>query len=74
MAQQHTSCMYDGDTFTGTFTESGRGGEAAVTVRYRGSEATAPVGQLSTTTAAQRLLGQLVRSRLADAGPVEALG
>ena len=64
MADQRTSCMYDGDTFTGTFAESGRGSEAAVTVRYGELERTAPLGASSAVHAAQRLLSELVRDHL----------
>ena len=62
--RQSTACMYDGDTFTGTFTESGWGGERIVTVRHGGREATASIGPDSSRSAAQRLLGQMVRERL----------
>ncbi len=72
-AEQRTTCMYDGDTFTGTFTEAGRGGEAAVTVRFGGREATAATGRLTASGAAQRLLGGLVRDRLSAERRVEAL-
>ena len=64
MADQRTSCMYDGDTFTGTFAETGRGSEAAVTVRFGGLERTVPVGGASAAHAAQRLLSELVHDHL----------
>lgn len=61
-------CVYDGDTFVGTFFEIGRGSDTTVTVRFHGAERTGPVGSFGSGPTAQRLLRDLVRDRLAVEG------
>ncbi len=69
MAGKRTTCVYDGDTYLGTFNESGRGKESLVTVRYSGREMTAPLGSSNAQTAARTLLGRLVREAPSMAAP-----
>lgn len=61
VAGKQTLCVHDGDTYLGTFDESGRGKDATITVRYSGRELSAVLGSTNARAAARSLLSQLVR-------------
>ena len=70
---KRTTCIYDGDTYSGTFVEDGRGSETVVTVRYSGRERARALGTATAAAAASHLLAQLVREKLSGRDESAAL-
>ena len=73
MIKKRTTYVHDGDTYSATFVEAGRGSDTVITVRYSGRELTQPLGSANASATASAMLAQMVLERLSGREAVRVL-